>query len=83
LTQSGRQEFCELRAEIFLARPLGAWPFASGLAISRAHSVKSLASGLSVRFLSVAVGSIIYKRAKEKNIGHELPTDWFTQKEIP
>jgi hypothetical protein len=53
------------------------------LAISRAHSVKSLASGLRVRFLSAAVGSIIYKRAKEKNIGHELPTDWFTQKEIP
>jgi alanine dehydrogenase len=37
--------------------------------------------GLGYQF--AAVGSIIYKRAREKGIGHELPTDWFTQQEIP
>jgi hypothetical protein len=37
--------------------------------------------GLGYQF--AAAGSVIYKRAKEKGIGQELPTDWFTQKEIP
>ena len=37
--------------------------------------------GLGYQF--AAVGSVIYKRAQEKGIGQELPTDWFTQKEIP
>jgi ornithine cyclodeaminase/alanine dehydrogenase-like protein (mu-crystallin family) len=37
--------------------------------------------GLGYQF--AAVGSIIYKRAKEKGRGHELPTDWFTETEIP
>ena len=36
-----------------------------------------------VGYQFAAVGSIIYKHAKEKGIGQELPTDWFTQKEIP
>jgi ornithine cyclodeaminase/alanine dehydrogenase-like protein (mu-crystallin family) len=37
--------------------------------------------GLGYQF--AAVGSVVYRRAREKGIGHELPTDWFTQKEIP
>jgi alanine dehydrogenase len=37
--------------------------------------------GLGYQF--AAVGSVIYKRAREEGIGHELPTDWFTQQEIP
>ena len=37
--------------------------------------------GLGYQF--AAVGSIILKRAKEQGVGHDLPTDWFTQKEIP
>jgi alanine dehydrogenase len=37
--------------------------------------------GLGYQF--AAVGSIIYKHASEKGVGHELPTGWFTQKEIP
>jgi len=37
--------------------------------------------GLGYQF--AAVGAIIHKRAKERNVGHELPTDWFTEKEIP
>ena len=37
--------------------------------------------GLGYQF--AAVGAIIYKRAREMGVGHELPTDWFTQQEIP
>lgn len=37
--------------------------------------------GLGYQF--AAVGSIIYKRAKEQGRGNELPTDWFTELEIP
>ena len=37
--------------------------------------------GLGYQF--AAVGSIIHKRAKEQGVGHDLPTDWFTEKEIP
>ena len=37
--------------------------------------------GLGYQF--AAVGSVIYKRAKEQGRGHELPTDWFTETEIP
>lgn len=37
--------------------------------------------GLGYQF--AAVGAIIYKHAREKGVGHELPTDWFTQHEIP
>jgi alanine dehydrogenase len=38
---------------------------------------------LGLGFQFAAVGSIIYRRAKENGVGHELPTDWFTQQEIP
>ena len=55
LIRSRRHELCESRAEKFLARPLNAWPFANVLATSRAYSVKSLASGLRVRFLSAMI----------------------------
>src|ERR1019366_2457497 len=37
--------------------------------------------GLGYQF--AAVGAIIYQRAKEQGRGHELPTDWFTEMEIP
>jgi hypothetical protein len=26
-----------------------------------------------------ACGAIAYRRAKERGLGHELPTDWFTE----
>jgi len=26
-----------------------------------------------------AVGSVVYRKAKEQGVGHELPTDWFTE----
>jgi ornithine cyclodeaminase/alanine dehydrogenase-like protein (mu-crystallin family) len=38
---------------------------------------------LGMGYQFAAVGSIIYKRAKETGVGRELPTDWFTEIEIP
>jgi alanine dehydrogenase len=37
--------------------------------------------GLGYQF--AAVGSVIYRNAKEQGRGTELPTDWFTEQEIP
>ena len=33
--------------------------------------------GLGYQF--AAVGALVYKKAREKGLGHELPTDWFTE----
>ncbi len=33
--------------------------------------------GLGYQF--AAAGAVVYKRAKEQGIGHDLPTDWFTE----
>ncbi len=37
--------------------------------------------GLGLQF--AAVGAVVYRKAKAKGIGHDLPTDWFTEKEHP
>lgn len=36
-------------------------------------------NNLGLGFQFAAAGAIIYKRAKEQGLGHELPTDWFTE----
>ena len=33
--------------------------------------------GLGYQF--AAAGSVVYRKAKESGLGHELPTDWFTE----
>ena len=33
--------------------------------------------GLGYQF--AAAGAVVYKRAKEQGLGHDLPTDWFTE----
>ena len=33
--------------------------------------------GLGYQF--AAAGAVVYRKAKEKGVGHELPTDWFTE----
>ena len=33
--------------------------------------------GLGYQF--AAVGSVVYRKAKEQGVGHDLPTDWFTE----
>lgn len=38
-------------------------------------------AGLGTQF--VAIGALIYRRARERGLGHELPTEWFLQDERP
>ena len=33
--------------------------------------------GLGYQF--AAAGAVVYRKAKENGLGHDLPTDWFTQ----
>ena len=33
--------------------------------------------GLGYQF--AAAGSVVYRKAKEQGVGHDLPTDWFTE----
>jgi ornithine cyclodeaminase/alanine dehydrogenase-like protein (mu-crystallin family) len=37
--------------------------------------------GLGYQF--AAAGSLVYRKAKERGLGHELPTDWFTEEVHP
>ncbi len=45
--------------------------------------VTCILNPLGMGYQFAAVGSMIHKRAKEQGVGQELPTDWFTEKEIP
>ena len=38
-------------------------------------------SGLGIQF--AAVGNAVYRAARERGLGRELPTEWFLQKEKP
>jgi hypothetical protein len=33
--------------------------------------------GLGYQF--AAAGSVVYRKARERGLGHDLPTDWFTE----
>ncbi len=37
--------------------------------------------GLGYQF--AAAGSVVYRKAKEQGVGHDLPTDWFTEDICP
>ena len=43
------------------------------------QQVTCFLNNLGLGYQFAAAGSVIYRRAKERNIGHELPTDWFTE----
>jgi ornithine cyclodeaminase/alanine dehydrogenase-like protein (mu-crystallin family) len=38
---------------------------------------------LGIGYQFAAVGAVIYRRAREQDRGNELPTDWFTETEVP
>ena len=38
---------------------------------------------LGIGYQFAAVGAVIYRRAREQGRGTELPTDWFTETEVP
>ena len=43
------------------------------------QEVTCFLNNLGLGYQFAAAGSVIYKRAVEQNIGHVLPTDWFTE----
>lgn len=53
----------------------------AGRAVGRGNDeeVTCFVNNLGLGFQFAAAGSVIYKRAKERSVGHELPTDWFTE----
>ncbi len=43
------------------------------------EDVTCFLNNLGLGYQFAAAGSVIYKRAVEQGVGHELPTDWFTE----
>ncbi len=43
------------------------------------QEVTCFLNNLGLGFQFAAAGSVVYRKAKERGIGHELPTDWFTE----
>jgi alanine dehydrogenase len=43
------------------------------------EDVTCFLNNLGLGYQFAAVGSVIYKRAVEQKLGHDLPTDWFTE----
>jgi ornithine cyclodeaminase/alanine dehydrogenase-like protein (mu-crystallin family) len=43
------------------------------------EEVTCFINNLGLGFQFAAAGALVYAKAKERGIGHELPTDWFTQ----
>jgi ornithine cyclodeaminase/alanine dehydrogenase-like protein (mu-crystallin family) len=43
------------------------------------EDVTCFLNNLGLGYQFAAAGSVIYRRAKEQGVGHDLPTDWFTQ----
>src|SRR5262245_5420776 len=55
MTHSRRHVVCEFCTGTFLLRPTARWRAASGFTTSRAHAMKSFATGLHVRFFRVMI----------------------------
>jgi alanine dehydrogenase len=43
------------------------------------EQVTCFLNNLGLGYQFAAAGSVIYRRAREQGVGHELPTDWFTE----
>jgi ornithine cyclodeaminase/alanine dehydrogenase-like protein (mu-crystallin family) len=43
------------------------------------EEVTCFLNNLGLGYQFAAAGSVIYRRAREQGVGHELPTDWFTE----
>jgi ornithine cyclodeaminase/alanine dehydrogenase-like protein (mu-crystallin family) len=44
-----------------------------------ADQVTCFLNNIGLGFQFAAVGAIVYRKAREKGLGHDLPTDWFTE----
>jgi ornithine cyclodeaminase/alanine dehydrogenase-like protein (mu-crystallin family) len=43
------------------------------------QEVTCFLNNLGLGYQFAAAGSVVYRKAKEQGVGHELPTDWFTE----
>jgi len=43
------------------------------------HEVTCFINNLGLGYQFAAAGAVVYRKARESRIGHEIPTDWFTQ----
>lgn len=43
------------------------------------HEVTCFLNNLGLGYQFAAAGAVVYRKARESGLGHELPTDWFTQ----
>jgi alanine dehydrogenase len=43
------------------------------------HEVTCFINNLGLGYQFAAAGAVVYRKAKESGLGHELPTDWFTE----
>jgi ornithine cyclodeaminase/alanine dehydrogenase-like protein (mu-crystallin family) len=44
-----------------------------------ADQVTCFLNNIGLGFQFAAVGALVYRKAREKGLGHDLPTDWFTE----
>ena len=44
-----------------------------------AREVTCFLNNLGLGYQFAAAGAVVYRKAKENGLGHELPNDWFTQ----
>ena len=53
----------------------------AGKAQGRAHDeqVSCFVNNIGLGYQFAAAGSVVYRKAREQRLGHELPTDWFTE----
>jgi len=43
------------------------------------HEVTCFINNLGLGYQFAAAGAVVYRKARESGLGHDLPTDWFTQ----
>src|ERR1051326_6838001 len=64
----------------FARTPTIAEVIASGTPVRHADSeVTCFLNNLGLGYQFAAAGAVVYRKAKEAGLGHDLPTDWFTQ----
>ncbi len=53
----------------------------AGKAQGRAHDeqVSCFVNNIGLGYQFAAAGSVVYRKAREQRLGHDLPTDWFTE----
>ena len=47
------------------------------------HEVTCFLNNIGLGYQFAAAGAVVYRKAKGSGLGHELPTDWFTEDEHP